>query len=465
VDLDGTLLRTDTLFETAAWQLRHAPWRLVVAPLCLVRGIAPLKRWLARDCALDPRRLPHHEAFLEFLRRERSTGRRMVLATGSDTMIAHRVARSLGIFDEVIASDGVGNLTGKRKAAALQSRFGQEGFDYAGNHSADLAVWSESRRSIAVGAPPRVLRRLQRQGRMEAHFPAPHGRGWTPFVEALRPHQWLKNLLLLVPVFTSHHWGEPETLARLAEAFVAVSLSASCAYLLNDLWDLEHDRSHPDKLHRPLAAGRLSIRSSVMALPLLTGAALVLGWTLGPAFLAWLASYIALTLAYSAWLKRIALVDVFVLAAMYTLRILMGGAAAGIAISSWLLAFAVFYFLSLAFAKRFTELHASSGSPSQLAGRGYEQADQPLVSQAGIASGFVAVLVFALYLQSPEVRRLYRTPEILWGCCPVLLFWQSRLWLIAIRGRLCSDPVLFALKDPVSYVTGALVLAIVMAAH
>ncbi|HAM71721.1 MAG TPA: UbiA family prenyltransferase [Verrucomicrobiales bacterium] len=456
VDMDGTLLRTDSLFESVAWTLRHAPWRLALAPAWTLKGLAHLKSRLAASCAMDPGLLPRHERFVEFLREEKAAGRRLVLATGADFSVASRVADSVGLFSEVIASDGVQNLTGRAKAAKLESRFGRNGFDYAANDASDLWVWAGCRRAIAVGASEPVLRKLRRQSSVEAEFPRLRRSLASGLLRSMRPHQWLKNLLLLVPLITSHQLLDRGILLRGLVAFASLCAAASATYLINDLCDLEHDRRHPDKARRPLAAGELPIPLVLITAPLLLAGSIALGTTLGMDFLAMLVGYVSATLLYSLWWKQVILVDVFVLAGLYTLRLLMGGAATGIPISNWLLAFSTFAFLSLALGKRYSELLAAGATaPQGLPGRGYRGSDREHVGQSGVAVGYLAILVFALYLQSPEVRLLYKSPNLLWLCCPVLLFWMSRFWLLTSRGEVDSDPVLFALRDVPSYILGA----------
>ena len=454
VDLDGTLLRTDTLHESAIRLLRDSPLDVLRIPTWLGRGKAVLKRNIASRVSLDPAALPYRADLLEWLHEQRAGGRSLVLCTASDMSIASAVAAHLGIFDAVIASDGVTNLAGSKKAAALIDRYGDAGFDYAGNSSADLPVWARARRAIVVDAPDDVVGRARSQGPVEREFPRTPA-GWREWRRMLRVHQWLKNLLLFVPLVAGHRLGELDVLGGLILAFLSFSLCASAVYIGNDLLDLESDRLHPRKRSRPFASGVVPIWRGVVAAPLLLLASLVLGVQAGGTFLPWLAGYFLLTCAYSMLLKRLVLVDCLTLAMLYTIRIVAGAAAAEQALSFWLLAFSMFLFLSLAFIKRYAELLVQAGSGKDKAhGRGYLTADAPLVLTFGVVSGYGSAVVLALYLNSEAVMRLYSYPEVAGGTVPILIFWISWVWLQASRGLMNDDPLVFAVKDPASLGAG-----------
>ena len=284
-------------------------------------------------------------------------------------------------------------------------------------------------------------------------------------LRALRPHQWVKNVLVFVPMVMAHRLFDPALWGAAAAAFAALSLLASGTYVINDLLDVEQDRLHPAKRHRPFASGALSAATGKIAAPLLIGAGLALGFAASAAFGLVLLVYLATTLAYSLDLKRRAVLDVVVLAGLYVVRVMAGGAAADVPVSGWLLAFSMFFFLSLAFAKRFAELRLiESGAAGANARRGYAVGDAPLLAAAGLATGYLAVLVLALYTTSPEVVALYARPQLLWLIGPLLLYWITRLWLTAQRGHLDDDPILYAAKDPASYAVGALTAATLLAA-
>jgi 4-hydroxybenzoate polyprenyltransferase/phosphoserine phosphatase len=460
VDLDGTLLRSDLLHESTLKLLRGGPHLVLALPLWLVSGKAQLKRRIAERVSLDVEGLPFDHEVLDWIKEQRRQGRRVVLCTASDTKFAQQIALHLGVFDEVIASDGITNVSSHRKAALLVSRFGERGFDYAGNSRADLPVWSKARRAIVVSAPPHVRKAARESADVEREF-ARAGGGATSWLKALRLHQWLKNLLLFLPLLGAHQIFNPALLTDALVGFFAFGLCASSVYVLNDLMDLESDRRHPRKRHRPFAAGLLSPLAGVVVSAVLLTGAFGLALFVQPAFVVWLAIYFVVTLAYTFWLKRKVLLDVMSLAGLYTLRIVAGGAAVGLAASFWLLAFSLFLFLSLAFVKRYSELQVMLAEGRDDAhGRGYRTGDLPLIQMLGIVAGFSAVLVMALYINGESVLKLYATPELMWLTVPILLYWISRMWVKAHRGLMHDDPVLFALRDPVSLVSGAMFLAV-----
>jgi 4-hydroxybenzoate polyprenyltransferase/phosphoserine phosphatase len=460
IDLDGTLIHTDMLHESALRTLRDKPVEVLRIPFLLARGKAVLKRRLAQHGEFDATSLPYNTALLDWLRQERSNGRKLILCTASDQSIANAIADHLGVFDEVMASDGMVNLAGKNKADALVQRFGQAGYDYAGNSHADLPVWRGARRAVVVNAPPDLARRAANCCEVERSFAAP-GAGFTAWRRVLRVHQWLKNLLLFVPLFAAHQFMELGNWAPLLLAFIAFSLCASSVYIANDLLDLESDRQHPRKRNRPFASGQVPAWQGVLCAPLLLLASAAVSWQVGGSFSAWLAGYFLLTCAYSWLLKRLMLVDCVTLALLYTLRIIAGAAALSMPLSFWLLAFSVFLFLSLAFVKRYAELQVQVLHGKKKAhGRGYYTTDAPLIQMLGVSAGYAALVVLALYLNSDAVVMLYRTPEIVWGAVPVMLFWVSWMWMQAHRGHMHDDPLVFAVKDKASLVAGVCFAAV-----
>ena len=361
----------------------------------------------------------------------------------------------------MLASDGKTNLRGKAKGMTLAGRFGAHAFDYAGNSSMDLPVWAEARQAIIVNGNPRLVARARQQGDVNRvfNFPKPLLRS---FIKALRPHQWAKNLILFLPLLTAHKLFEPALALDAALAFVAFSLCASGVYVLNDLFDLEADRHHQTKQLRPLAAGDLPLPWGLAAFPALLLAGAALAFRLRWEFPAILGGYFVLTTVYSYGLKKIPLVDVFCLAALYTVRLIAGHGATGVEYSVWLLVFSMFLFLSLALVKRFVELNsACQQNRLDIKGRGYLANDLWLVATLGSSSGYLSALVLALYVNSSEVRVLYRHPVLLLLICPLLLYWVSRVWLLAHRGKMHDDPLVFALKDPVSYLVGFLTLVVI----
>lgn len=463
VDLDGTLIRSDLLFESALSLLRRNPLYVFAFLLWLLRGRAHLKREVARRAEVDPATLPYDERVVDWLR-EQQGQRPRVLCTASDTTLANGVAMHLGLFDEVLASDGARNLAGRHKGEALRERYGDRGFDYAGNEYRDLHIWKHARRAIVVNGGTGLAHAAGNCCEVERVFEAHRG-GLRTWVKALRVHQWLKNLLVFLPLFTSHRVLEAATTLNCVLAFLAFGLCASGVYLLNDLFDLDADRRHPRKRLRPFAAGTLPLSAGIIAAPLLALAGLALAAWLSLPFAGVLACYYALTLAYSLRLKRIVMLDVIVLAALYTVRIIGGAVVIGGGLSFWLLAFSMFLFLSLAMLKRYTELRALLGSgKSEASGRGYAVDDIALIQSLGGASGYMSVLVLALYINSTASEALYRNQQVLWLLCPLLLYWISRVWLIAHRGHMHDDPVVFALVDRVSRVILALCAIVVAGA-
>lgn len=445
VDLDGTLMSSDALVESVFALLRSSPLTVFALPIWLLKGRAHFKREVARRVDLDPSRLPWNEELLEHLRRCRSAGRRLVLITASDQKYADAAAGHLGLFDEAIGSDGAINLSGGRKLERMLSGSAGAGFDYAGNSGKDLAIWPRAEAAIVVNALPGVLEKARATANVTRVFSPVTGL-FGKMLRAARIHQWLKNLLLFVPLILSHRVMEGTLFLQALAGFLAFGLCASAVYLLNDLLDLDNDRRHPSKRNRLLASGGLPLDLAVAMVPALFAGAVLIGLLLPADFLVVLAIYVVVTTAYSIHLKQVAVLDVLILSALYTVRLLAGGAAAGVEVSYWLLLFSLFFFLSLAMLKRYTEVSALQA----VSGRGYEPGDDHILRQFGTVSGYIAVLVLAFYINSEQVRLQYAWPEAIWLLCPLMLFWITRVWLLAHRGRMHEDPVLFAIRDPVS---------------
>jgi 4-hydroxybenzoate polyprenyltransferase len=420
-----------------------------------------LKQRLAREVNLNVGVLPYRAEVVAFVREQRAAGQRTILATASDESVARAVAAQVGVFDDVIASDGHSNLRGPAKLRAVRQRLGGGAFDYIGDSSADMAMWEAARQAFVVGSKRQLRRAAQVCSPTEIET-APRG-GCQGLVKALRPQQWAKNVLLGVPLIVSHNLGHWADVMAVAVAFVAFGMAASAIYLVNDLLDLEADRQHPRKCRRPFASGRVSVQAGAAAVvPLLLGSALLALGMLPVGFVGMLGMYVALSLAYSLYLKRKMLVDVFCLAGLYTLRILAGAVAIGVVVSPWLLAFSMFLFLSLAFVKRYSELKLmGGGSQGAARGRGYVAGDLETFRSMGPTSGYLAVLVLCLYINSADVLKLYHRPGLLWLVCPVVLYWITRIWFLVQRYEMPDDPVNFALRDRVSYLAGAVIAAII----
>ncbi|MBO9663794.1 UbiA family prenyltransferase [Dokdonella sp.] len=464
VDLDGTLLRSDLLFESALSLIRANPLSVIHMAIWLIAGgKANLKRQIAQRTTLDVSVLPYETRVLGWLREENG-GRRKILCSASDQTLVDAVARHVGGFDEALGSDGVRNLAGVNKGETLSSLYGEKRFDYAGNAGVDQHVWNRARRAVLVNAPPSLQRHAQTAYEVERVFER-ESVGPRTWLKALRLHQWLKNLLVFLPLLTAHQLFTPGFAQRAAVAFLSFGLCASATYIINDLLDLDADRRHRTKRARPFASGALQIRDGLMAAPLLLLAAFALAFALSPRFALVLLGYCVLTLAYSLSIKRVAVLDVVALAALYTIRIIAGTVAIGIDASFWLLAFSMFLFLSLAMIKRYTELRGLlADGRSHASGRGYSVEDLPLVQSLGAASGYLSVLVCALYINSTASELLYGRPQVLWLLCPLLLYWISRAWLIAHRGEMHDDPVVFAVTDPVSRIVVAICAVVVLLA-
>jgi 4-hydroxybenzoate polyprenyltransferase len=483
VDLDGTLVKSDTLVDTVIVLARQQPASLLHFPGWISQGKASFKRKVSELAEIDVVHLPYNKPLLEYLRQQYAEGRAIYLATGADTLLAERVAAHLGIFAGVLASDGNVNLTGHNKLAAFREKF-PNGFCYIGNARPDVPLLTNCMQPM-VANPHRSLSAGLRSAQVtpvrcfnDAASPR------TAWLRAIRLHQWAKNVLIFLPVLLAHvHAAGPNVAALMA--FFSFGLAASATYIVNDLLDLEADRHHPRKRRRPFAAGDLSPLAGVATAAVFGALSLTIALLLphvlailSPtfvrggqgSFLGWLIIYVISTTAYSMWLKRMVLVDVIVLSGLYTIRILAGSAAAGVPVSPWLAAFSIFFFLSLAFVKRFSELESlrlrnEAAGTVAVKGRGYRISDLEQLRSFGTSSGYASVLVFLLYIGNLEAAaKLYTHTTRLWLLVPVLLMWLSRLWLQASRGELHEDPVVYAVTDKRSLLLGVLVVAIVLAA-
>jgi len=454
-DVDGTLTCSDLLMESVFGLIMANPDVALPIPLWLLRGRPRLKAEVASRTLLDPGHVPLNEDLIAHLKAEKASGRKIYLATASDERLARALADHLGLFDGVFASNGTTNLKGRHKAALLVEKFGDRGFDYAGDSRADLAVWKHARHAIAVNASPGTIRAL-RKIHPDATIIAPRETRLRDYLRAIRVHQWAKNALLFLPMLTAHAITAANV-GTLILAFLAFSLVASSVYLTNDLLDLSADRDHATKRNRPLASGKVPLIHGAAMIPVLLLGGLALAAAVSPLFLGIVAFYFAITLSYSLFLKRQPVVDVLTLAGLYTMRVIAGGAALMLPLSAWLLAFSMFLFLCLALVKRHTELKARlDAGKADPKGRGYRLDDIPVLGALAGAAGYAAVVVLALYVNSPAVTELYARPVGLWLVCVLLLFWVSRILLISHRGDMHDDPVVFALKDRTSLATVAL---------
>lgn len=446
VDLDGTLTPTDTLVESLLKYVRKSPLNLFRVVGLGRQERAVFKSRIADHSSISGELLPYNEPLLSYLKEQKARGRRIVLATAAHRSIAEVVSGHLDIFDDVLATDGTHNLKGKAKLEAIRQNLGEQ-FVYAGNSRSDIPIWMSCKHAILVGVPSQVARSVRRQVAVEREFkwPAPD---FGVLLKALRVHQWLKNLLLFVPLLTAFNMTNTGHLIQAMVAFVSFSLAASSTYIFNDLLDIENDRAHPRKRLRPFASAKLSAVSGVAMSAVLMVVAVATALWLSTGFFVMLMLYVMMTVFYTLVLKEIVLIDVLMLALLYTLRILAGSVATGVKTSFWLMAFSVFIFFSLALVKRCAELVAMDEKGKMgTYGRDYWVEDLRVLWPLGIGSSLAAVVVFGLFISAPLTRHLYATPEMLWLIAIALIYWQSRLWIKTSRGQMHDDPVIFAITD------------------
>ncbi len=447
VDCDGTLIATDLLYEAFFLMLKQYPLGLFLLPFWLLKGKVYLKERLAEHVIFNWETLPYRPEVMSMIEKAREQGRQVVLVTASPMLWANGIAAHLGCFDQVLATEKGVNLAGKNKANYLVKLFGERNFDYAGDSYVDLHVWAHAASAIVVTSSDSLAQRASEKANDVQTIKTPRA-NLLVYLRALRVHQWLKNLLIAVPLLAAHQLNAFEGIVQVFYAFIAFSLCASSVYVLNDLLDLDSDRQHIRKRKRPFAACTIPLWQGMLMVPLLLGVAFAVSLLLPNRFILVLAAYFVMTLAYSIRLKRQVIVDVMLLAGLYTMRIIAGAAATMITPSFWLLAFSMFIFLSLALVKRYSELLITLQSNKQeAAGRGYSVNDLPVLMSIGVSSGLGSVLILALYLNNPETNLMYPNTMWLWLMPPLLLYWVSRMWMKAHRGQVDDDPVVFAARD------------------
>lgn len=464
VDLDGTLILTDTLAESVIQLVKQSPLGLLCLPFWLLQGRAALKSKVAQRVSLRVDQLPYRQPLLDYLKSEQAGGRSIILATAANRSIADGVASHVGLFDRVLASNEGGNLKGKAKLEAIRASIGDD-FAYAGDSAADIPIWKAARGAVLAGVSPTLATQIRSAVPIEKEFPNPP-RGVAVWMRALRVHQWLKNLLLFVPLITAFSFTDITKLAFMVVAFAAFSLAASATYIVNDLWDLDNDRAHPRKRNRPFASGAIPLLHGLVV----AGGALLLAFALAfvvsPGFVLMLLLYLMLTSAYSWGLKRYVIIDVLTLSVLYTIRILAGSVALAASNSSWLDAFSVFIFLSLALVKRCSELVSLQQMGSDATrGRDYRVTDLAVLWPLGIGAALSSVVVFGLFISAPETRARYATPDLLWLVAIGLIYWLARLWIKTSRGEMHDDPMVYAVKDRGSRITVFAMIATMLAAH
>ena len=464
VDMDGTLVKSDTFLDSLMVLARRHPGAFLRTPLWALKGKAYCKAQVALRVSLDAEHLPYNQPLLQYLRDQHAAGRRLYLATGADGVLASKVAAHLGFFEEVMASDGAVNLTGIHKLAHLEQRFAAEGFDYVGNALPDLPLLQGATEAMLANPDLRLNSALKNHRIQASRVFLDRAPRIKALAKALRVHQWAKNLLVFLPLLLAHSFRLRPALTALA-AFFCFSTIASSTYILNDLLDLESDRVHLSKRRRAFAAGDLSVKAGLAISGLLASVSLFAAAYLPSRFMVYLLLYLVTTLAYSLKLKRLVLVDVIVLSALYTVRMVAGSAATHTLISPWLAAFSIFFFLSLAMVKRFSELknlYERGARPTDA--RGYLISDLEQLRSFGTSSAYASIVIFALYINGNDVAGLYHHPSRMWVITPFLILWVSRVWLLASRGELHEDPVVFALTDRMSLLLGVAVVMIAWSA-
>lgn len=452
VDLDGTLTATDTLVESVIQVVKKNPLAIFQMLFWLCRGRAAFKNWVASRASINAALLPYNAPLVAYLEAEKARGRLIVLATAAHVSIAEKVHAHFPFFDSFISTSGAENLKGKNKLAAIKQQIGAQ-FVYAGDSSADLPIWKEAQAAVVVGASRSVTANARKLTSIEMEFPKKTA-DIKVWLKALRVHQWLKNVLLFVPLATAFSFLSVMNILPVIAAFISFSLAASATYIVNDLWDLETDRQHPRKKMRPFANAQIPVIHGLAAAAVLLVSALLLASLISKAFLLFLVLYICVTSTYSFVLKSYTLLDVMVLSLLYTLRILAGAAALQIPTSQWLLAFSMFVFLSLALVKRCSELIGMRADKrTSSAGRDYHVEDLTVLWPMGVATTACSIVVFGLFIHSPETQARYLSPSILWATAFLLCYWLFRLWIKTARGEMHDDPVVYALIDRGSRLT------------
>lgn len=466
VDLDGTLVATDTLIESCLLFIKCYPLKIFKLFGWLLKGKAVFKVKVSEVVLPNVKKLPYRDNVIKFIIKAKTFGREIYLITGSNQKIADSVLNNSELFDSVIGSSRKINIKGKRKLNVIREAVGLREFDYIGDSKSDLAIWKHAYTAIICSDNKKLHRMVRKVHKNVVNINLDSGSTFKYWIKELRIYQWSKNVLVFLALFMSHRILDLELFLKSTIAFVSFSLIASSVYIINDLFDLEDDRKHPSKKDRPFAAGKLSVQSGIISIPLLLFSGFLFSFLFLPYQLtATLLLYFVATTAYSFYLKEIVFIDVILLGSLYTLRIMAGGFATGIEVSSWLLGFSGFFFLSLAFMKRYTDLILfKKNSQEELFGRGYSIEDTDLVQKAGIASGFISLMILALYITSSQVLVLYNKPYILWLAIPVILYWLMNMWYVAHKGKMTDDPIIYAVKDESSYIVLVLTLTIIIIA-
>lgn len=464
VDLDGTIIKTDLLYESALYLIKKNAFFIFLLPIWLLKGRYFLKFKLLEYVSPTISSMPYNKDVIEFVIQEKAKGRKIILVTATAQPLADKVAKFLDLFDETIASKNGTNLVGKIKAEHLIKEFGVKGFDYIGDSFKDIFVWKYARKSLIVGNNEKLIKETQKVCEVSKIFPLDVNQ-FQVFIKQIRVHQWIKNLLIFLPALLAHKTDVGDYVSAFW-GFISFSLVASAIYVINDLADIESDRNHPSKNKRPLASGKIKIITCLKAISfLLIGGFLISIFTLSIDFTLLLLLYTIITISYSFKLKKMYLLDMITLSLLYTIRLISGGIVSDTIISPWLFSFSMFIFLSLGAMKRYTELKGLSESENtKTRGRDYYVEDIPLIGIIGISSGMVSTLVFTLYIVNPEVLTLYKNPVYLYFITPIVLYWILRMWFLSHRSMMNDDPIVFAIKDKTSYLIAFIVLILALGA-
>jgi 4-hydroxybenzoate polyprenyltransferase len=463
-DLDNSLLKTDLLFETLLKLIRTKPWLITKLPAWCLKGKAHLKAMIAHHISLDPALLPYHDEVVRLVKARRQAGAKTVLISASNHELVTKIGEHCQYFDECVGSSNSVNLKGKNKLAWIEQHY-QGAFEYIGDSTADLPIWTKASRAILVNPSALLTKKVQDLG---VPYQAIHDRPnqLELVLKQIRPHQWVKNALIATPMIAAHRIYEPSLWLATLTAIASFSMIASLVYVMNDMLDVENDRKHPTKKARPFASGHLPIKAGFFLAPILGAISFLLASTIGWSFSGVILLYLAVNVVYSIRLKEEIMLDVVTLASFYTMRIMAGSAATNIAISPWLLSFSTFFFFGLAMVKRYTELlRLVSRNHNALHGRSYTGDDKIPVLVMGITSSLISILILALFFASPDVQVLHRYPGRLWMLAPILLFWTGRIWLLTHRGQVDDDPVVFAMKDKVSLASLLYVILVIALAN
>lgn len=463
-DLDDTRVKSDLLFESVLRFAKRSSLSLLLLPLWFLRGRAHGKAQIAARVTLDPMALPYRKEVLSVIDLRRQAGNKIILASASNDRFLQSIANHFGFFDVACGSTDTVNLKSRHKLQWIEANI-QEPFEYISDSAADVPIWEKSSHAILVNPSSAVQARIKSLG-ISHEMIFDGGSKFKSAFKQLRVHQWVKNALIAVPAAAAHKLFAADILREVLLGMASFSLLASLVYVINDLLDAENDRKHPTKKHRPFAAGHLSLKDGVVMAAVLAISGFSLALPLGGAFIAVMMTYLAVNLAYSLRLKEVMMLDVVILASFYTMRLMAGSAATNTPISHWLLTFSTFFFLSLAMVKRFTEMgRILNSTRTALHGRGYGAEDKIPVLVMGVATAMLSILVLALYFASADVTSLYANSQWLWTLAPLLLFWNGRIWLLANRGLIHDDPVVFAVKDISSWIVFAVGAALVMFAR